>query len=577
MAISSITSVAPDTEQAIQNLSYNNATTTSELTFNQSVSGTIDEQGEKNVFTFTGTAGQLLYYDALQNNLSDNIRVRLVDPLGNTIFLNEDADNDYPLYPSEFDQASLLTLTESGTYQLILESNASDNFESGSYQFRLIDVANAPTLSVNEVITLPSGGAAGLYRVTGITEAVRFETVGEGVASIRGRVYSQNGQFSSPLFADVSFPFTISEGSILVVDVSGVQDSSYSFQLEPFVTPIELNTPISGTYRPGDIFLYSFTGIAGQRLYYDALIEDNFSNASVSIVGKDGYIYLYGNVDSDVLFTYPFPETGTYTLVVQDTSGAYENPPTEFSFQLLDAGANTLSLNTVVSGTVPAGQQTQLYTFKAQPLQKLFFNSLTAAPSSANWILYGDNPFIPVARGGNISSDFVADLLPYDIDYVLEIDGFGSTETNFSFQVTSINLTDIINGSSERDTLIGSDANNLIIGSQGADVLTGGLGRDIFQYTSLVDGGDRITDFTVGSDQFELGQLLENLGYQGTDPIGEGYVQFRSRGRNGSSVNIDPDGFAGSAKARNFIVVENVDVASLSNPENFIFISSASY
>ncbi|HEY9800647.1 MAG TPA: type I secretion C-terminal target domain-containing protein [Leptolyngbyaceae cyanobacterium] len=587
MANADTTLVAPGKQHDIQNFTYNSATT-SELTFNQSVSGSIDEQEEKNVFTFTGTAGQMLYYDALQSNLSDNVRVRLVDPLGNTIFLNEDADNDYPLYPSEFDQASLLTLTESGTYQLIVENNASDNFEPESYQFRLIDVASAPTLSLNEVTTLPSGNAAGLYRLTGVPETLRFETVGDEVPSfLINRWYAPDGQYVSALVADVNFPFTNSraEGSILVVDVSTVPYSNYSFQVEPFVTPIQLNTSISGTYKPGEIYAYSFTGIAGQLLYYGGYIEGeggSFS-PSVTVYGENGNLYLSTGLGRSMRFASRLEQTRTYTLVVQSQYGEYESVSAEFSFGISEVyPATNLSLNTVVNETLPAGDPIELqynftgpqllYNFTAQGSQKLIFDSLINGLAPVSWSLYTQDPFVLVARGGNIGSDFTVDVSPIDTDYALLIEGLNSTDVNLSFQVISIDSTDIINGTSERDTLIGSDANNLIIGSQGADVLTGGLGKDIFQYTSLVDGGDRITDFTVGSDKFELGQLLESLGYSGTDPIGEGYVQFSSRGRNGSSVNIDPDGFAGAAKARNFIFVENVDVASLSDQQNFLFL-----
>ncbi|HEY9800649.1 MAG TPA: type I secretion C-terminal target domain-containing protein [Leptolyngbyaceae cyanobacterium] len=118
----------------------------------------------------------------------------------------------------------------------------------------------------------------------------------------------------------------------------------------------------------------------------------------------------------------------------------------------------------------------------------------------------------------------------------------------------------------------------IIVGLEGSDVLTGGLGTDIFRYSSNTEGGDRITDFTVSSDKIDLSEVLDNLGYTGTDAlaqpaegIADGYVQFGSRGRLGTSINLDPDGFAGSAKARSFIVVENVDVASLSNSDNFLF------
>lgn len=88
--------IAPEELPSINTLSYNVATSTSELTLNQSISGNIDEQDEQEIFTFTGSDGQVLYYDALQNNLSDDVRVRLVDPSGNTVFIDQEADNDYP-------------------------------------------------------------------------------------------------------------------------------------------------------------------------------------------------------------------------------------------------------------------------------------------------------------------------------------------------------------------------------------------------------------------------------------------------------------------------------------------------
>ncbi|QLE55437.1 type I secretion C-terminal target domain-containing protein [Nostoc sp. TCL26-01] len=772
MAIIEKTLATPEEQQNFTDVSDNLSVTefttiTSELEFNQSISGTIDEPDEQDIYTFTGSVGQVLYYDALKIDPSDDIRVRLVDPLGNTVFLNQDADSDYPLFPPSEDPA-LLTLTEAGTYQLILENSSFDSLDTGSYEFRLVDVASAPILSVNEVVTL-SPQQAGVYRISA-GESLRFDSLTDEVPSTNVRLYDLNGQLVSAPPTDINFPISVSEDRILVLDVSGFTDTEYSFQLVPFAVPIELNTPITEEFTPGEIFAYTFTGIKGQRLYYDALSEGFSGDLSVTV--RDGeQLYVSTSVNSDFFFASPFPETGTYSLVVQSSGFGEGETVDGFSFQLLDVGANTLSFNTpytgtltgeaksysfpgtvgqrllfdsltdgsssvswkvyfddpfipvasgdvnsdveftlnfpfddtytlvidgfgdynfqvvnlgtteslnfdtpvagtidspneqdvyfftgsvgqrlyydalkndlsdnvrvrlftpsgqtflsqdadfdsiiapltedgtyrlfleiddsnfggsftpgdyqfqlldattstasfdtLISGTLSPGLETDVYSFIGTAGQDLIFDSLTDAAPSASWTLYADDPFIPVAFGGNISSDFRV-TLAVDETYVLVIDGSSETEVNYSFQITNISARQVIDGTPGRDTLTGTDANETITGFQGIDVLTGGLGKDIFRYTSIVDGGDRITDFTPGSDQIDLSGVLTSLGYGGTNPIADGYVQFGSRGQNSSFVKIDPDGFDGSGKARNFILVEDIDVATLSNSDNFL-------
>ena len=150
-------------------------------------------------------------------------------------------------------------------------------------------------------------------------------------------------------------------------------------------------------------------------------------------------------------------------------------------------------------------------------------------------------------------------------------DSGGVTDT----QALAITVTDVdefidLPGTRRRDTLTGTEADERITGFQGADRLTGGGGNDQFIYTSLVDGGDTITDFTVGEDQIVLTTLLERLGYDGSDPIADGLVQLRSLGSS-TVVAIDPDGEEGPAQARNFLTVEGVAPDALSQADNFIF------
>ncbi len=128
----------------------------------------------------------------------------------------------------------------------------------------------------------------------------------------------------------------------------------------------------------------------------------------------------------------------------------------------------------------------------------------------------------------------------------------------------------VIEGTPGRDNLTGTKSDDLIIAFQGRDILTGDEGSDQFVYTSIVDAGDKITDFEVGADKIVLTELLDGLNYQGSNAIADGYVQFHSRGHD-AFVQIDPDGLAGPGRSRSFILVENVTVDDLNDTNNFVF------
>ncbi|MEG4329942.1 cadherin-like domain-containing protein, partial [Microcoleus sp. herbarium5] len=63
---------------------------------------------------------------------------------------------------------------------------------------------------------------------------------------------------------------------------------------------------------------------------------------------------------------------------------------------------------------------------------------------------------------------------------------------------------DNIVGSNFNDTINGGDGNDTITGGLGLDVLSGGSGADLFVYRTTKEGGDKISDFTVGVDKFEF-------------------------------------------------------------------------
>ncbi|MDP1699424.1 MAG: type I secretion C-terminal target domain-containing protein, partial [Aestuariivirga sp.] len=82
-----------------------------------------------------------------------------------------------------------------------------------------------------------------------------------------------------------------------------------------------------------------------------------------------------------------------------------------------------------------------------------------------------------------------------------------------------------LTGSAFNDKLTGNSGNNILHGGAGNDILNGGAGADTFDFSSLMDGSDIITDFTTGTDKIDLIDLLDSAGLGGLD-----YATLMSQG-----------------------------------------------
>lgn len=65
-----------------------------------------------------------------------------------------------------------------------------------------------------------------------------------------------------------------------------------------------------------------------------------------------------------------------------------------------------------------------------------------------------------------------------------------------------------LEGGGGNDTIDGGGGEDRLIGGGGNDVLTGGAGGDIFVFAASGSGSDRITDFDITADRFDLGGAL---------------------------------------------------------------------
>ena len=149
-----------------------------------------------------------------------------------------------------------------------------------------------------------------------------------------------------------------------------------------------------------------------------------------------------------------------------------------------------------------------------------------------------------------------------------------SNDTNYdglTVAPVTVEITDNdIQGTSDADILLGTSGNDRIVGLGGADTLTGGDGNDLFVYNSVSDGLDTITDFIVGADQIVLTDLLDSIGYTGSDAFLDGYIGLKSMGVD-TIVQVDTDGVGGSEDFIDLILVSGVNSTELSAMNNFVF------
>ena len=140
--------------------------------------------------------------------------------------------------------------------------------------------------------------------------------------------------------------------------------------------------------------------------------------------------------------------------------------------------------------------------------------------------------------------------------------------------VVGLNLYRIVNGSSARDVLVGSPGDDIISGGPGGDLLTGGGGNDRFVYTSVLDGGDTITDFVPGASMLDFSSLLRSLAVTSADPITSGHVTCATKGAD-AVIGVDPDGSAGAAVSRPMVLLKNVACSAALAGRNFSFTTGA--
>ena len=434
------------------------------LTPNALVAKRIDKLGEQDVYTFTGTVGQTLYFDPRTGN--SDIAVKIESPSGKVV-LNGNTGSDKEPF----------TLTEPGTYKVTVDGNYG---KTGDYSFILSDAAAAPLLplgsplsgsvAAKETVLYQINGTAGQQLTIGSSAISGAEWVLYTPQSLLNPYYyyennrvgsaNLNTGFTSTLPADGTYILALQNTSANPVSYSNIQVSS---TLPPATTNSGLSVPYGGTLSAsGEVDEYSFTAASGTLVYFDG--QSNDSTKRISLLkpnSTNNFVFSGLDAQSDS-GAYQLTQTGSYKLQV------YGSPATatgNYSFQLVDLKASpTLVLNAPINVSLNP-RETKAYKFTGTVGQKVWLDGLNTSSTNVTAKLLNSSGR-QVVYTGDLSGDIELQTLEADGEYYLVLQSNNTLLTTANFRLLDNNAgaenlpsLDNINvsgkfGASNRETLL---------------------------------------------------------------------------------------------------------------------------
>jgi hypothetical protein len=256
--------------------------TTTAYTVGSTVNGTISQSGENDTYTFTGTVGQQLFFDGLNNN-DPGFTVRLISPSGIDV-------KDGRLY-QDFGPDSGYTLKESGTYKLVIDG---DGANTGDYSFRLLDKADATPYTLDTTVSGTfTGKESYTYRFSGTQGQYIYIDQQAGDYNNYWNLYGPGGQYitSNYIFADQELALPSTGDYFLVESANNSGNPNYKFRIATPSLPTTAYTvgsTVNGTIsKPGENDTYTFTGTFGQQLFFDGL-NNNDPGFTVRLISPSG-------------------------------------------------------------------------------------------------------------------------------------------------------------------------------------------------------------------------------------------------------------------------------------------------
>jgi uncharacterized protein YdeI (BOF family) len=376
---------------------------------------------EEDVYTFTASAGQLVFVESLDQDAAfqRSLRWQLLRPIGQTIF-------------SSFfhNPQGRTALPDAGMYKIRVYTDKANPGWIGSYSFRLLPIPPDQTfaLTLGELVAdgipapgagrLEMAGAEDIYVFNGIAgQLVFFEPLTRSAAlqnSLRWQLIRPDGQtvFSS-FFSNLQGRTLLPEtGEYKVRVYTSGTDATwfgvYSFRAEPIApdqtfsyeigTTVSDDVPAAGAGKleqAGTEDHYVFSGNAGQIIFFESIRHDEAFGGSLrwQLIRPNGQT-VFSSFFSNAQGRTVLPEAGDYRIRIF-TDGTQSAWKGSYSFttrgdvsdhQIAIRVGDIVSDGQPVSGAgrieTPGSQD--VYTFEARAGQIVIFESLNQAPAFQN-------------------------------------------------------------------------------------------------------------------------------------------------------------------------------------------------
>ncbi|AVH64089.1 beta strand repeat-containing protein [Nostoc sp. 'Peltigera membranacea cyanobiont' N6] len=455
---------------------------TSAYTLGSTVSGFIQQKGEQDSFTFTGTAGQQLFYDTL--NTTNYFPITVYDPTGKLIDGFDSRNDRGPNSP--------LFLAKTGTYKVTVDGSGED---TGAYKFRFLDRDAATPVNLDTDVS-------GAFTDKLQTDTYSFEIPATPLTSTpngkqyiyidgqagdynnRYNIYDLAGRNITNAYVYEDRELYLDAGKYwLTLSGNGIANNNYKVRIitAPLTTTaMNLGDTVAGSIdKKGEQDSFTFTGTAGQQLFYDTLNTTNYFSITVyDPTGKliDGFDSRNDRGPNSPLF---LAKTGTYKVTVDgsgEDTGAYK-------FRFLDRDAATpVNLDTPITGNFDSALNnldTKSYSFVIPAVP------VTASPNGKQYVYIDGtggtayNRYNIYNEGGvNVSNGYVYEDRELYLDagsYWLELNGTGASDSSFNVQIITAPLT--TTAMNLGDTVSGTIAKK---GEQDSYTFTGTAGRQLF-------------------------------------------------------------------------------------------------
>ena len=512
---------------------------TETLVFGETITGEITPVGDDDLYSFTGSVGQRIYFDGLSNDASSS--AYLISPNGQRTSLTSTASDTTPR-----------TLTETGTYQIQIDNNG-DN--TGAYSFRVLNLASATDLTLGDVTTgtLNDPNSTDLFTFTA-EAGQRFFLDGQGTF-FNGTyiIYNAANQFVVNQNFGFDREFTIDNAGTYILAARGSSgtDLTYSFNLiahESTTETLVFGETVTGEITPaGDDDLYSFTGSVGQRIYFDGLTND--ASSSAFLISPNGQRTSLTSTASDST-PRTLTEAGTYQIQIDnsgDNTGAY-------SFRILDfASATDLTLGNITIGTLSDSNTTDLFTFTAEAGQKFFLDG-QGTRYNGRYVIYNAANQSVVNRNFGFDQEFTIENAG---TYILTARGNSDMDLTYSFNLIAHESTtdSLVFGETVTGeiTPAGDDDLYSFTGSVGQRIYFDGLTNDASSFAYLTNPSGQRTYLTGTASDSTPRTLTEAGTYQiQIDNNGDttGAYSFRVLDSNNASSIALTDNVRGDLAAR---------------------------